>query len=185
MKLLVMFFGKESSAPTISKSDEHRPLKKKKTSKSTSATASTEKTTIPVESLSFKSLIPGTLVLGKISEINRLDIALSLPDNLIGYVPITSISVITKQLEEFEESDSEDEDDDEDSDEDLDEDDENKTTKGTSKVKVSKEFPSLSKLFRVGQWLRAVVVESNQRGKKKQHKSVYSYHSNLKKLTKI
>lgn len=180
-----VLFGKESSAPTISKSDEHRPLKKKKTSKSTSATASTEKTTIPVDSLSFKSLIPGTLVLGKISEINRLDIALSLPDNLIGYVPITSISsVITKQLEEFEESNSEDEEDEEDSDEDLDEDDENRTTKGTSKVKVSKEFPSLSKLFRVGQWLRAVVVESNQRGKKKQHKKRIQLSLELEKVNK-
>lgn len=37
-------------------------------------------------------LVPGSLVLGKICQINRYDIALALPNNLTGYIPLTSIS---------------------------------------------------------------------------------------------
>ncbi|KAL8916363.1 MAG: hypothetical protein Q9208_008553 [Pyrenodesmia sp. 3 TL-2023] len=47
---------------------------------------------VRIESLSYKRLVPGSLVLGKVSQINLYDIALSLPNNLTGYVPITSIS---------------------------------------------------------------------------------------------
>ena len=36
--------------------------------------------------------MPGSLVLGQISQINRQDVALQLPNNLTGYVPLTSIS---------------------------------------------------------------------------------------------
>ncbi|CCH45514.1 rRNA biogenesis protein [Wickerhamomyces ciferrii] len=166
-----VLFGKESSGASqpSTKSDDQRPLKKKKTSKVSKTQDSNDKPSVKIESLNFKSLQPGTSVLGQILEINRLDLALALPDNLIGYVPITSISSsITKQLEDFEESDSEDEDEDESEDEEQDE--ENKTTKGTLKTKESKEFPQLSKFFKIGQWLRAVVVESTQKGKKKQNK---------------
>ena len=35
---------------------------------------------------------PGTLVLGCIPQINQTDLALSLPNNFIGFVPLTSIS---------------------------------------------------------------------------------------------
>lgn len=179
-----VLFGKESLTTTSSKPDDQRPLKKKKTSKATKVHESTEKTAIPVECLNFKSLIPGTYVLGQVTEINRLDLALSLPDNLIGYVPITSISpVITRQLEAFEESDSESEDEN-DQDEDLEDDDENKITKGTAKVKDSQAFPELSKLFRVGQWLRAVVVEPSQRSKKKQQKKRIQLSIELEKVNK-
>ena len=40
------------------------------------------------------------MVLGQISQINRYDLALSLPNNLTGYVPLTSISdILTKRIE--------------------------------------------------------------------------------------
>ena len=42
----------------------------------------------------MKRLTPGSLVLGQISQINRYDIALTLPNNLTGYIPLTSISDI-------------------------------------------------------------------------------------------
>lgn len=177
-----VLFGKEGpSSASSSRVDDQRPSKKKKTSKSVkSLDQTTEKVTIPVESLSFKTLIPGTQVLGQILEINRLDIALSLPDNLIGYIPITSISaLITQQLEEFEESS-----DDESLDEDNGEDDENRVVKGTTISKTSKEFPILSKIFRVGQWLRAVVVESSQKGKKKQQKKRIQLSIEVEKVNK-
>ena len=39
-----------------------------------------------------KRLMPGSLVLGQISQINRYDIALTLPNNLTGYISLISIS---------------------------------------------------------------------------------------------
>ncbi|MCJ1478887.1 rRNA biogenesis protein rrp5 [Lambiella insularis] len=49
-------------------------------------------TIIKVEGLSYKRLVPGSLVLGQVCRINRSDIALALPNNLTGYIPITAIS---------------------------------------------------------------------------------------------
>ncbi|KAL4923952.1 putative rRNA biogenesis protein RRP5 [Aspergillus undulatus] len=68
---------------------------------------------IKIEGLSFKRLVPGTLVLGQVSSINDHDIGLSLPNNLTGYVPLTAISKtleskIEKMLEEDEDSDDDD-----------------------------------------------------------------------------
>lgn len=37
-------------------------------------------------------LVPGSLVLGQVYQINRYDIVLALPNNLTGYIPLTSIS---------------------------------------------------------------------------------------------
>lgn len=182
-----VLFGKESSTgskPSVSSDD--RPLKKKKTSSKLSKVqdSSDDKIVIPVENLSFKSLIPGTFVLGQITEINRLDIALALPDNLVGYVPITSISsIITKQLEQFEDSDDESDEEQDQSSDDEGEDAE-KTINGVTKSKASKQFPELSKLFRIGQWLRAVVVEPSQRGQKKHHKKRIQLSIELEKVNK-
>ncbi|PUU76102.1 hypothetical protein B9Z19DRAFT_1130255 [Tuber borchii] len=47
---------------------------------------------IKVEGLSYKRLLPGTLMLGCISQINQTDLTPSLPNNLTGFVPLTSIS---------------------------------------------------------------------------------------------
>ncbi|MCJ1281625.1 rRNA biogenesis protein rrp5 [Xylographa opegraphella] len=47
---------------------------------------------VKIEGLSYKRLVPGSMVLGQVSQINRYDIALTLPNNLTGYIPITSIS---------------------------------------------------------------------------------------------
>lgn len=178
-----VLFGKDgSTATSVTRDDEQRPSKKKKSSKSIKSVDQTsEKAAIPVESLSFKSLIPGSQVLGQITEINRLDLALSLPDNLIGYVPITSISaLITKQLEEIEESSDEESEDEIENDED----DENRVTKGTTSGNVSKEFPNLNKIFRIGQWLRAVVVESANKGKTKHQKKRIQLTIEVEKVNK-
>ena len=54
----------------------------------------------------------GSLILGQVSQINELDLAISLPNNLTGYVPITSISdKLTRRIEAAaaaEDSDNED-----------------------------------------------------------------------------
>ncbi|ODQ65143.1 nucleic acid-binding protein [Nadsonia fulvescens var. elongata DSM 6958] len=102
-----------------------------------------------IEGLSFSRLIPGTLVLGQVHQINTLDITLSLPNNLVGFVPVTNISTkISESLEN--DSDSEDEDEEKES-----------------------PMPELRSLFKIGQWLRAIVVESGEletQGKEKKTK---------------
>ena len=48
----------------------------------------------------LKTFTPGSLVLGQVVEINDRDIGLALPNNLTGYVPLTSISpVVTRKIE--------------------------------------------------------------------------------------
>jgi rRNA biogenesis protein RRP5 len=80
--------------------------------------------------------VEGTLVLGQVSQINPQDIAVALPNSLIGYVSLTRISPqLTKSVEALLKEDDEDEE---------------------SDIKL----PSLDELFTVGQWVRAVVVEN-------------------------
>ena len=79
------------------------------------------------------------MVLGQVSQINRYDLALNLPNNLTGYVSLTSISHnLTKRIEtlaaEEEEADEQDAD-----------------------TKVE-----LKKLFYVGQYLRAYVLSTQE-----------------------
>jgi rRNA biogenesis protein RRP5 len=79
------------------------------------------------------------LVLGQVSQINAHDLALSLPNNLTGYVPITSISdKITQRIEVIAAAEDSDKEDDSES-EDID----------------------LEKLFSIGQYLRAYVVSTS------------------------
>ncbi|KAK6851789.1 hypothetical protein PG995_011914 [Apiospora arundinis] len=71
---------------------------KKKKSKSQlkdgkqSKTAADDDDHVRVESLNYKRLIKGSLVLAQVTEINPLGVALALPNNLAGHVSITAIS---------------------------------------------------------------------------------------------
>jgi rRNA biogenesis protein RRP5 len=82
--------------------------------------------------------VKGSLVLGTICEINLLDLAVALPNNLIGHVPITAISQsLTQRLQASAEKEEEDESDDE-AEDDID----------------------LNSMFRIGQYVRAYVVST-------------------------
>lgn len=97
---------------------------------------------IRIEGLSYKRLAPGSLVLGQIAQINRYDIALSLPNNLTGFVPITEISdVVTKKVETLAGDQEEEE-----------------------EAEGSDSFVDLEALFHVGQYLRAVVLSTETDG---------------------
>ena len=105
---------------------------------------------VRVEGLSYKRLVPGSMVLGQISRINKYDIALALPNNLTGYIPLASISdKFTERMEALV------------ADEQVSEDQEE-----------SKEI-DLKNYFAVGQYLRASVTstesESISKGKGKRH----------------
>ncbi|CAK7263833.1 rRNA bioproteinsis protein rrp5 [Sporothrix epigloea] len=76
---------------------------------------------VKIESLNYKRLVKGSLVLGQVVAISPLKISVALPNNLVGHLPLTSISeTLTKRIaaevEAAEKSDAED-DDNEDSDE--------------------------------------------------------------------
>ncbi|TAQ85094.1 hypothetical protein B7494_g6580 [Chlorociboria aeruginascens] len=102
-----------------------------------------EEETVKIEGLSFKRIIPGSLVLGLVSEINDHDIALSLPNNLTGYVPITSISdKLTQRIEAIAAA-------------------EDRATDEESEL----DDIDLNSLFSIGQYLRAFVVSTSDDAK--------------------
>ncbi|RFU79568.1 rrna biogenesis rrp5 [Trichoderma arundinaceum] len=98
-----------------------------------------EEDTIKIESLNFKRLVKGSLVLGQVIRINNLNLEVSLPNNLIGHASIVSISEqLTNRLQggANKEGDSDEE-------ESSDEND-----------------VSLKSIFNVGQYVRAYVVST-------------------------
>ncbi|PTB38367.1 uncharacterized protein TrAFT101_011527 [Trichoderma asperellum] len=107
--------------------------------------------TIKIESLNFKRLVKGSLVLGQVTKINKLNLEISLPNNLTGHASIVTISEqLTSRLEggADKESDSDEEESSDESD------------------------ISLQSIFKVGQYLRAYVVSTSDstasgKGKKK------------------
>lgn len=94
---------------------------------------------VKVESLNYKRLVKGSLVLGQISEINSLDLVLALPNNLAGHVPITAISdILNEKIAAEAEGDENEEDEDDNQDNGVD----------------------LKELFKIGQYLRAYVTST-------------------------
>jgi rRNA biogenesis protein RRP5 len=105
--------------------------------------------------LPIQRLVPGTLVLGCVEKINNLDIALSLPNNLTGFVPITQISerVTQRVVAMAEDSDEEDEEDEEES---------AKPEAENDTEKPESDDVQLDGMFKVGQYLRAYVLHAKE-----------------------
>lgn len=95
---------------------------------------------IKIESLNYKRLVKGSLVLAQVAAINSLDLVLALPNNLTGHVPITSISDALNEriATEAEGDENEGEEDDDDQDNAVD----------------------LKELFQIGQYVRAYVTST-------------------------
>jgi rRNA biogenesis protein RRP5 len=128
--------GSDDSAAEGAKSKKSRKHKKK--AKATEE----EEQRVRVESLSFKRLVPGSMVLGQVTEITSRDLVLALPNNLSGFVPMTAISdKLTARIEKLVQEE-------ENSDDGADE---------------SEEFEDieLKKMFFVGQYLRAYVTSAS------------------------
>ncbi|KAB5558620.1 hypothetical protein GE09DRAFT_1203503 [Coniochaeta sp. 2T2.1] len=83
----------EEQSGTGAKNTE-KALKKKrrKSEKADESKPVRDEDAVKVESLNYKRLVKGSLVLGQVSAINPLDTALSLPNNIVGHVSIMSIS---------------------------------------------------------------------------------------------
>ncbi|KAK8022186.1 hypothetical protein PG993_012953 [Apiospora rasikravindrae] len=147
-----VLFEQESSAGQKAA----KAVKKKKSkgqlkdSKQTKAAADDEDT-VRIESLNYKRLIKGSLVLAQVTEVNPLDVALALPNNLVGHVSITAISDALNERISAEAAGDEDED-------------EESQDSGVD----------LKSLFAVGQYLRAYVTStvdesSEASGKPRRH----------------
>ncbi|KAG5942719.1 hypothetical protein E4U53_007193 [Claviceps sorghi] len=100
---------------------------------------------VKVDSLSFKKLVKGSLVLGQITKINNLDLEVALPNNLTGHVTIVAVS---EQLTSRLEQDAAQQDDDNDDDDADDQQDGPETNL------------DLQTMFSVGQYVRAYVVST-------------------------
>ncbi|RVD80720.1 uncharacterized protein DFL_008614 [Arthrobotrys flagrans] len=120
-----------------------------------------EEPEIKIEQLSYKKLVPGQLVFGFISKITKKDVAIALPNSLVGYAPLTSISEqYTNQLQASLEQDEDGMD----------------IDKEGDAEETESEIPGLDMLFEVNQPIRAYVMNVSTggtgTGEKKQRKHI-------------
>ncbi|KAJ1027850.1 hypothetical protein NDA13_003303 [Ustilago tritici] len=142
--------------------------KKRATTEVVRPAAAEKKDHIRIEHINYKRLIPGSRLLCSVLAIHPLAVVVSLPNQMLGHIPVTQISSqFTQRLQAAAnanaEDDSDDEQDDDDEDESMDEDSDgeepaNRTSSKNSK-KDAKKVPELRDLFHVGQWLVASVVQ--------------------------
>jgi rRNA biogenesis protein RRP5 len=143
--------GSDDEEKAASKASKKRPAKK---GKKAQEDGDKEKV-VRAEGLNYKKLTPGTIVLGQITDVSHQDIVLALPNNLVGYVPLTAVSDklnerLEKLLKEVEGDAAEDDD------------------EGFEDV-------HLEELFAVGQYLRACVTsttDDSARGRKRLELSI-------------
>ncbi|MCJ1431359.1 rRNA biogenesis protein rrp5 [Xylographa pallens] len=122
---------------------KHKAKRNLKTSgKRHQASNTTQETGVKIEGLSYKRLVHGSMVLGQVVQINRYDIALTLPNNLTGYIPITSISdKVTEAVEAIAAADD-------------------ASSNGEGDSDSTHEL-NLTSIVAVGQYLRAYVSSTN------------------------
>ncbi len=118
--------------------------KSKKSSKKARVQKDHTDLTPRIEGLNYRRITSGSLILGQIAKVNLRDLAVSLPNNLTGYVPLTAISaqltekvesILNREIEDGLEHGSSDEEEDD--------------------VK-------LSHYFHVGQWVRVAVTSTGE-----------------------
>ncbi|KAJ9212611.1 hypothetical protein DTO166G4_5830 [Paecilomyces variotii] len=113
--------------------------RKSKTKSKKSETQTDDKQAVKIESLSFKRIVPGSMILGQVSSVNANDIGLALPNNLTGYAPLTAISrTLDRKIENLLKEDASEEEEEEDDEDTVD----------------------LRAYFRLGQYLRAYVTSA-------------------------
>ncbi|KAF2258286.1 nucleic acid-binding protein [Lojkania enalia] len=94
--------GLSDIASDVGAEEAPKAGKKKKSKKSKNSHSREEEKKVRVEGLSYKKLVPGTMVLGQVADITSGEIVLSLPNNLSGVVPLTAISQqLTTKIEKL------------------------------------------------------------------------------------
>ncbi|KAJ9644935.1 rRNA biogenesis protein rrp5 [Knufia peltigerae] len=121
-----------------------KPAKKSKKSKRRPESSTTDAPEVQIGGLNYKRITTDSLILGQIISISTRTLTLALPNNLVGYVPLTSISPqFSEKIQALIKGDADQ------SDEDEDNDDEERDI-------------ALKNYFRVGQYLRAAVTSTEQ-----------------------
>lgn len=123
--------------------------KKSRSDAKSKANVTSKRDVVRIEHLNYKRIVPGMKLLGQIASIQPLALIISLPNQLMGHVPITQVtSQLTNRLESMHEqeepSDTESVDD------------------GESDSQT--EVPDLFQLFHVGQYVRAIVTNVHASG---------------------
>ncbi|KAL2312425.1 rRNA biogenesis protein rrp5 [Schizosaccharomyces pombe] len=129
----------ESASGTAELSKKTRPKKKGSKKSSKSELDNEENLKVHIQSLRYKNITPGSLILGQIAQINTLDLAVSLPNCLTGYVPITNIS--DKLSDRLDSIDNHAED-----------------NAASEEEDGLNQIPDLMDLYKVGQWVRVSVT---------------------------
>jgi rRNA biogenesis protein RRP5 len=80
--------GSDDGEEVAAKASKKRPAKKGKKAQDDGE----KEEVIRAEGLNYKKLTPGTIILGQVTHISHQDIVLALPNNLVGYVPLTAVS---------------------------------------------------------------------------------------------
>lgn len=125
----------------VVKSRSRKSSKKRK-----SATAQADSTP-RIEGLNYKRITPGSLILGRVAKINSKDLAIALPNNLTGYVPLTAVSALfTEKLESVLSKEG------------LDD------VEDDGSVNEEEEV-NLSHYFHLGQWVRVAVTSTEAEAK--------------------
>lgn len=137
----------------------HEPAKKRAKKSSKSIIGEDEPASdVSVDRLSYNLLQPGSLVLAQVTQISQMEVVVALANDMTGFLAITNISdEITAQLEAYDAQENS-------SDEDMDDDDESVTV---NKSKKTVDFPELSSIFKVGQWISAQVLSNVDDAQKK------------------
>ena len=138
--------GQKKAEKAVKKKKSKSQLKDGKKNKD----SADDENAVRVESLNYKRLIKGSMVLAQVTEVNPLDVALALPNNLVGHVSITAISDVLNERISAEAAGDEEDDESQDN------------------------GVELKSLFTVGQYLRAYVTStvdesSDASGKPRRH----------------
>ncbi|KAK1751629.1 hypothetical protein QBC47DRAFT_390592 [Echria macrotheca] len=137
----VLFEQEQEPAATAGKKGEKGGKRKKR--KTEEVKPVRDEDAVKIESLNYKRLVEGSLVLGTVVAVNPLDITIALPNNLVGHVPITSISdALTQRLQASANKEEEDDDD------------------AKMEEDEAEDDLELKSLFRIGQYVRAYVVST-------------------------
>lgn len=147
--------GSDGGEEIAAKKTKKRPAKKGKKAHEDGD----KEQVVRAEGLNYKKLSPGTIVLGQVTDISHQDIVLALPNNLVGYVPLTAVSdKLNERLEKLMQEDEAEAEAEADGDEDE-----------------SFEDVHLEEMFQVGQYLRTCVTattEDNARARKRLELSI-------------
>lgn len=147
-----LFGGKRTQLESDSNDDNdsgadapvRKSKKKSRKEKKQSDPATAQGTEVQIGGLSYKRITTGSLILGQITTITSRALTVSLPNNLVGYVPLTAIS--TQLSDKIQGLLNQDEEHDNPSDSDQD---------GEQDI-------ALTSYFQIGQYLRVAVTSTEQ-----------------------